>query len=142
MNEEQRALAEAALAEAVAKYPHESGKATAHIPRALPQVLQERYELLLGFAKNPNWPLTAQENLCAARELVDTAYHLGAIDAGPWQAYVIETNIAKLEAIDRGLVRAINGRSRVDARADENGVRPAIAEDGAYRFNPLTGAHE
>lgn len=78
MNEAQRALAEAALAEAVAKYPHESGAASAHIPRTLPPKLQERYELLMGFAKNPNWQLTAQENLASARELVDTAYHLGA----------------------------------------------------------------
>lgn len=26
--------------------------------------------------------------------------------------------------------------------ADENGVRPAVSEDGAYRFNPFTGHHE
>lgn len=26
--------------------------------------------------------------------------------------------------------------------ADENGVRPALSFDGAYRFNPLTGTHE
>lgn len=26
--------------------------------------------------------------------------------------------------------------------ADENGVRPAVSEDGAYRFNPWTGQHE
>lgn len=25
---------------------------------------------------------------------------------------------------------------------DENGVRPAVSHDGAYRFNPLTGHHE
>ncbi|SDR05272.1 hypothetical protein SAMN05216597_2119 [Pseudomonas cannabina] len=28
------------------------------------------------------------------------------------------------------------------AGADENGIRPAISEDGAYRFNPWTGQHE
>lgn len=112
MNEAQRALAEAALAEAVAKYPHESGAASAHIPRTLPPKLQERYELLMGFAKNPNWQLTAQENLASARELVDTAYHLGAIDEGPWQAYVIETNIAKLECLEGVMARAIDSRSR------------------------------
>lgn len=112
MNEQQHALAEAALSEAVAKYPHDSGSASTHIPRTLPQTLQERYELLMGFAKNPNWPLTAQENLCAARELVDTAYHLGAIDEGPWQRYVIETNIAKLECLDGAMARAIDARSR------------------------------
>jgi len=112
MNEEQRALAEAALAEAVAKYPHESGAASVHIPRTLPPELQDRYELLMGFAKNPNWKLTAQENLAAARELVDTAFHLGAIDDGPWKRYVIETNIAKLECLEGILGRAIDARSR------------------------------
>lgn len=111
MNDQQRAHAESALALAVAKYPHES-KPAAKFPRTLPPVLQDRYEMLISFAKNPNWPLTAQENLCAARELVDTAYHLGAIDAGPWQVYVIETNIAKLEAMGDGMTRAIDGRSR------------------------------
>lgn len=25
---------------------------------------------------------------------------------------------------------------------DENGVRAAVSEDGAYRFNPFTGQHE
>jgi len=112
MNEEQRALAEAALAQAVARYPHESGKKVAAVARTLPPVLQERYELLMGFAKNPNWKLTAQENLASARELVDTAYHLGAIDEGPWQAYVIETNIAKLECLEGVMARAVDARSR------------------------------
>ena len=116
MNETQRALAEAALAEAVAKYPHESGAASAHIPRTLPPKLQERYELLMGFAKNPNWQLTAQENLAAARELIDTAYVLGAIDGGPWQAYIVETNLAKREALQGIVGRAIDARSRVDTR--------------------------
>lgn len=112
MNEQQHALAEAALAESVARYPHESGAPSTHIPRTLPLVLQDRYEQLMAFAKNPNWKLTAQENLASARELVDTAYHLGSIDEGPWQAYVIETNIAKLECLDGIMGRAIDARSR------------------------------
>lgn len=142
MNEAQRAQAEAALAVAVARYPHESGAPVPHIPRTLMAPLQERYEQLLGFAKNPSWPLTALENLACARELIDTAYVLGAIDPGPWKAYVTETNLAKSELNTANLQRGIDARSRGYSGADENGVRPAIAEDGAYRFNPLTGGHE
>lgn len=112
MNEQQRALAEAALAEAVAQYPHEPAKASASIPRTLMEPLQTRYEELLSFAKNPNWPLTALENLAAARELVDTAYTLGAIDPGPWKAYVIETNVAKSKVHTANIQRGIDARSR------------------------------
>jgi hypothetical protein len=113
MNEEQRAHAEAALATSMARYPHETGKAEPILQRTLIAPLQERYELLLGFAKNPSWPLTAMENLAAARELVDTAYTLGAIDAGPWRAYVTETNLAKAELVSSERQRAIDARSRV-----------------------------
>lgn len=112
MNEQQHAIAEAALAEAVARYPHESGKASAPVPRTLPLPLQERYEQLMGFAKNPNWKLTALENLASARELVDTAFHLGAIDDGAHQAYIVETNIAKREAMAGVVQRAVDARSR------------------------------
>lgn len=112
MNEQQHALAEAALAAACAKYPGETGKATYMPQRKLPPALQERYEQLLSFAKNPNWKIAAQENLASARELVDTALQLGAIDVGPWQAYVIETNIAKLECLDGIMSRAVDARSR------------------------------
>jgi len=112
MNEEQRALAEAALAEAVAKYPHESEARPSDIPRTLIAPLQDRYEQLMGFAKNPNFKLTAQENLAAARELVDTAYVLGTLDPSAWKAYVIETNLAKAHVNTAIVQRAIDARSR------------------------------
>lgn len=112
MNEAQRALAEAALAAACAKYPHEPGTASARIPRTLMAPLQERYEQLIGFAKNPSWPLTALENLAAARELVDTAWVLGAIDEPSWRAYVVETNLAKAEQSGAEVQRGIDARSR------------------------------
>lgn len=112
MNEQQRALAESALSAAVAKYTHEPAQPSAETPRTLMQPLQERYEQLVGFAKNPNWPLTALENLAAARELVDTAYVLGAIDPAAWKAYVIETNLAKSELNTSNIQRGIDARSR------------------------------
>lgn len=112
MHEEQHALAEAALAEAVARHPHQDGTAAARVSRPLPPQLQERYEQLMGFAKNPNWKLTALENLASARELVDTAFTLGAIDDGSHQAYIVETNIAKREAMAGVVQRAVDARSR------------------------------
>lgn len=38
------------------------------------QHLQQRFDQLLGFAKNPKHNLTARENIAAAKEMVDTLF--------------------------------------------------------------------
>lgn len=112
MNEEQHAIAEAALAASAAKILQEAGTSPPDYQRKLMEPLQDRYEQLMGFALNPNYKLTALENLAAARELIDTAYVLGAIDPTPWKAYVIETNLAKQQVIAAERQRGIDARSR------------------------------
>lgn len=50
-------------------------------------VLQQRFEQLLTFAKDPALRLKAGENLAAARELVETLIHTGHLSAPEYKAY-------------------------------------------------------
>ena len=52
----------------------------------LPIQLLEHLQLLLNFAKDPAHRLTARENLAAAKELVNTAHTLGAIDGDEYRS--------------------------------------------------------
>lgn len=49
--------------------------------------LLERLQLLLNLAKNPKNYLTAHENIAAAKEIIDTAFHLDAIDQEEYRSY-------------------------------------------------------
>lgn len=140
MKDEQRALAESSLTAACTGQIGSIEGAGRQL--ALGPNLQERFEQLLGFARNPNWSITALENVAAARELADTAYTLGAIDTAAWKSYVTETNLVKSGVIGAERQRAFDARAGLSSSADENGVRPAESSDGACRFNPLTGHHE
>lgn len=53
----------------------------------LPTILLERLQLLLNSAKDPRLNLFAPENLAAAKELIDTAFTLGAINREDHMAY-------------------------------------------------------
>lgn len=52
----------------------------------LPIQLLEHLQLLLTFAKDPAHRITARENLAAAKELVNTAHALGAIDGHEYRS--------------------------------------------------------
>lgn len=97
--EEQRARAENALALSLARFPHKETPKVEHNPRYLIEPLASLLREYMAFAVNPQYPLTAMENVVAARSLVDTAYTLGAIDHGPWLDYVALCNNVKLEVV-------------------------------------------
>lgn len=97
--DEQRAHAENALAVSLARFPHKETVKKDLEPRRLIDPLQKLFDEYLAFALNPQFPLTAIENVVAARSLIDTAYTLGAIDNGPWLDYVEQCNRTKLAVI-------------------------------------------
>lgn len=101
MNEkdEQRIRAENALAVSLARFPHEESPKADPQPRYLIEPLSRLLKEYLALAIDPRYPLTAMENVVAARSLVDTAYTLGAIDNGPWLDYVALCNNVKLEVV-------------------------------------------
>lgn len=105
--------------------------------------LQERFDLLLRQAKDPRLESLARENLAAARELINTLLAVGLLLTEEWKAYYsqVETAMIKIGAVELKRVTDLNDIAR-RAFADENGVRPAVAEDGAYRYNPLSGTFE
>jgi len=53
----------------------------------IPIILLERLQLLLRLARDPLNHITSHESLAAARELVDTAFHLDAIDRTEYGVY-------------------------------------------------------
>ena len=53
----------------------------------MPITLQERFEQLLSFAKNPAFRLTARENIAAAKELVETLMSIGHLEIIEYKAY-------------------------------------------------------
>lgn len=97
--EEQRAHAENALAVSIARFPHKDTAKKDWEPRRLIEPLKKFFDDHLEFAENPKYPLTAMENVVAARTIVDTAYILGAIDHGPWIEYVEQCNRTKMAVI-------------------------------------------
>lgn len=94
--DEQRAHAENALAVSLARFPHKETVKKDWEPRRLINPLQKLFDEYLAFALNPQFPLTAMENVVAARSLIDTAYTLGAIDNSPWLDCVEQCNRTKL----------------------------------------------
>lgn len=53
----------------------------------MPIYLEQRFHLLLEFAKDVKHPTVARENLAAAKELVDTLFATGHLDAVESRAY-------------------------------------------------------
>ncbi len=60
--------------------------------------LQERFDQILGFIKNPNYNLTVEINLAAARELVDTLLSESLLTPDEYRAYQAQITSAKLVA--------------------------------------------
>ena len=67
--------------------------------------LQERFDMLLGFIKNPSHNLTVSANVAAARELVDTLLHSGLLLPDEYRAYQAQIRTAKLIASGAELKR-------------------------------------
>jgi hypothetical protein len=72
----------------------------------MPTLLLERLQLLLQLAKNPGSCLIAMENIAAAKELVDTAFHLGAIGAAESRELRMLCAHAQLSVSNAALDRA------------------------------------
>lgn len=53
----------------------------------MPIYLEQRFRLLLELAKNPSMPTVARENLAAAKEMVDTLFAVGYLDAIESKSY-------------------------------------------------------
>lgn len=58
--------------------------------------IQDRFDQLLGFIKNPMFNLTVEANVAAARELVDTLLHSGLLLPDEYRAYQTQIRTAKL----------------------------------------------
>ena len=99
--------------------------------------LQQRFEQLLRFAKDPAHNLTAYENIAAAREMVDTVHMCGLLTSEEYNEYraLVTTarlvvSAAELKRVDDSMKMAIN---------QFDGVRQITATDGLYRPHPLLG---
>lgn len=105
--------------------------------------LQDRFNQLLGFAKDPSFRVTCKENLAAAREMVETLLITGHLDVIEYRAHHQQITTIKLMIGAEELKRVADliDKSR-KSFADENGIRPAVSDDGAYRFNPFSGGFE
>lgn len=53
----------------------------------MPPALQDRFNQLLDHAKSFRFRLTANENLAAAKEMVETLFHTGHLEAVEYRAY-------------------------------------------------------
>ena len=60
--------------------------------------LQERFDQLLGFIKDPRFNLTADANVAAARELLDTLLNSGLLLPDEYRAYQAQISSARLIA--------------------------------------------
>ena len=59
--------------------------------------LQQRFEQLLRFAKDPQYAVTARENVAAAKELVETLYSVDLLDTSEYNDYRGLWLLAKLD---------------------------------------------
>jgi len=90
----------------------------------MPIILLERLQQLLQFAKDPKFRTTALENVAAARELVDTAYHLKACQTDEYRSLRMICTAAALVVANAELERAQAAVTRTYERFSD-GVRPA-----------------
>lgn len=60
--------------------------------------IQQRFDQLLGFIKNPNYKLTMAESVAAARELLETLLHCGLLLPDEYRAYHLQIRTAQLAA--------------------------------------------
>lgn len=61
----------------------------------LPTMLQQRFDQLLSFAKNPNYSLSAPENIAAARELIDTTHLLDQLSSDEYLDFHAQVQTAR-----------------------------------------------
>lgn len=108
--------------------------------------LTQRLNLLLDFAKNPSHNLTARENIAAAKELIDTVLACRLISLDDYKALRSRVIAAQVEVSNAELARVVGALERPFNRFDgtrfieATTVLPAVSDDGAYRYNPLSGA--
>lgn len=81
----------------------------------IPPFLKQRFEQLLTFAKDPGHKLTAYENIAAAKEMIDTLYHvdhLTTVEYNELRAQAMCAQLivsgAELKRADDALNRSIN----------------------------------
>lgn len=133
--QDQSARAEQHLSKMLDRFPH----VEAPKPKALCELLAQRLDMYLAQAVEPGYSVTAMELIASAKELIYVAFALDAMSSLEYRklhAQILETQRAvSIAQENRG--RAARANFRFD-----DGVRPAVSEDGAYRFNPLTGQHE
>ena len=72
--------------------------------------LQERFDFLLTYAKDPEYKLIAMENIAAAREMIDTVFSSGLLGAGDYRAYQSQVSTAQLIVTAAQLKRAQDAR--------------------------------
>lgn len=62
----------------------------------MPPLLQDRFNQLLDFAKDPSFRCTRKENLAAAREMVETLLHTGHLSTIEYRAHHQQITTIKL----------------------------------------------
>lgn len=67
--------------------------------------IQDRFDQLLGFIKNPDYPLTIEHSCAAAREMLDTLLHTGLLLPDEYRAYHAQIRTARLVAGGNDLKR-------------------------------------
>lgn len=72
----------------------------------MPPILQDRFEQLLSFAKNPVFNFTARENLARAKELVDTLHLTGYLTGIEYNAHHAQITVIQLMVGTAELKRA------------------------------------
>lgn len=131
---QQEAKAESALGSMLNRFPHVETK-----PKVLCELLAQRFDKYLEDAVHPRNTTTAMELIACAKELLHVAFCLDALGTEEYR-----TRHAAILVAQRKVMIAQEDRARLarGSSSFSDGVRPAFAEDGAYRFNPLTGHHE
>jgi ribulose bisphosphate carboxylase small subunit len=109
----------------------------------MPPALQDRFNQLLDHAKATRFRITAPENLAAAKEMVETLFHTGHLCAVEYRAYHEQITTIRIMVRTAELKRVKDLLEQAQQfNANPEGVRAAVSEDGAYRYNPLSGAFE
>lgn len=76
----------------------------------LSHYLQQRFDMLLASAKDPEFKLIAMENIAAAREMLDTLFSSDLLGALDYRAYQCQVSAAQALVTADQLKRAQDAR--------------------------------
>lgn len=105
----------------------------------MPIFLRERFEQLLGFAKDSRYKVTAYENLAAAKEMADTLFHCEFLTIDEYNELRACVMCVQLVVSGAELKRAQDSLRLSINAWDGTRVMSPVSPDGLHAINLSTG---